>query len=75
MESLKLVSYYLTNPHQIFATFNYKGIDFDMVREKSSKNWEFLEDDAFICIASIINTEILFDNCLKDLCMIDSYYN
>lgn len=74
---IKMVSYYANSKPQIFATFEYQKIKFDVFKnlEDLSPHWNFLEDEAFLKLRKIANTELILKNCIPKLYLLDSSLN
>jgi len=72
---IKMVSYYVRNSPQIFATFEYQKIKFDMFKniEEFNPIWDFIEDEDFLMLKKIVNLELLRQNCLPHLTMLDAH--
>lgn len=72
---IKMVSYYAMNPVQVFATFEYQQVQFDMFKnlEDFSPKWKFMEDEGFLKLNKIANIELIEKNCYNQLSVLDSH--
>lgn len=75
---IKMVDYYVPahSASQIFATFEYQRLRFDMVRntQKKQSYWKFKENEAFEQLKKITNVELVERNCSPYLSWIDKLF-
>ncbi len=70
---LKLVSYFKENCSQVFVTFEYQDIQFDMYKDLKVPHtqWEFLQDDGFDKLNKIANIDLIEKSCSPHLRIFD----
>lgn len=70
---LKMVGYFKENCSQIFVTFEYQEIQFDMYKDLKSSypQWEFLEDEGFDKLNKIANIDLIEKSCSSHLRLFD----
>ncbi len=75
---IKMVEYFISNnsSNQIFATFEYQQIKFDMFKSTQLPNnyWRFLEDESYEKLKKITNVELIERNCGPYLNWIDRQF-
>lgn len=71
--SLKLVSYFKENCSQVFATFEYEDIQFDMYKDlkTNQSSWEFMKDEGFDRLNKVADVNEIEMNCFNYLNLFD----
>lgn len=75
LQELKLTGYYSARSQQIYATFVFNNVEFDMIKNlKQLTDWAFIEDKNLNTIFKVVDKDELFCNCKKELKLLDQYF-